>query len=277
MTLATADSFACAAVNRTSDDNGHSTASANEPLALRQAPHNLEAEQALLGAILVNNDALDWVSGFVSPDHFFDPLHGRIYETALKLRCEGRPVTPTILKTFFEDAEPVKPGMTVPQYLGHLARTFNKKERDLIEGTPALRRMTSSPPAAWAGILQAWRDAEAKRIASRCLSLDDDDDGMRRQALHDLHTITVEFAGLTDGRRQKLFSLACRVARYVVHGKLSENEFRSALMDAARANGALAKHGPAWAVTTIRSAINRASKDPLPPLARAFRSEESHI
>jgi MFS family permease len=42
------------------------------------------------------------------------------------------------------------------------------------------------------------------------------------------------FAALTDGRRQKLFSLACRVARYVVHGKLSEIEFRSALMDAAK-------------------------------------------
>ena len=56
-------------------------ASATEPLTFRQAPHNLEAEQALLGAILVNNESLDRVSGFLSPGHFFDPLHGRIYDT----------------------------------------------------------------------------------------------------------------------------------------------------------------------------------------------------
>ena len=47
----------------------------------RQPPHNIEAEQALLGAILVNNEALDRVSGFLEPEHFFDPLHGQIYET----------------------------------------------------------------------------------------------------------------------------------------------------------------------------------------------------
>ncbi|MEQ1716247.1 MAG: DnaB-like helicase N-terminal domain-containing protein, partial [Hyphomicrobium sp.] len=47
-------------------------ASAEEPLTFRQAPHNLEAEQALLGAILVNNEALDRVSGFLLPGHFYD-------------------------------------------------------------------------------------------------------------------------------------------------------------------------------------------------------------
>ncbi len=44
-------------------------------------PHNLEAEQALLGAILVNNEAHDRVSGFLEPHHFYDPLHQQIYET----------------------------------------------------------------------------------------------------------------------------------------------------------------------------------------------------
>ena len=43
----------------------------------RSAPHNIEAEQALLGAILVNNEACDRVSSFLEPGHFFDPLHGR--------------------------------------------------------------------------------------------------------------------------------------------------------------------------------------------------------
>ena len=96
-------------------------ATAVEPLTYRQAPHNLEAEQALLGAILVNNEALDRVSGFLSPDHFFDPLHGRIYETLATLIHAGKHATPITLRTFFENAEPIDANMTVPQYLGRLA------------------------------------------------------------------------------------------------------------------------------------------------------------
>ena len=66
----------------------------------REAPNNLEAEQALLGAILVNNEALDRVSSFLKPDHFFDPLHGRIFESAAKLIMGGKRATPITLKTF---------------------------------------------------------------------------------------------------------------------------------------------------------------------------------
>lgn len=95
--------------------------SANEPLTFRQPPHNLEAEQALLGAILVNNEALDRVSGFLSPQHFFDPLHGRIYETLATLIHAGKTATPITVKTFFENAEPIDANMSVPQYLGRLA------------------------------------------------------------------------------------------------------------------------------------------------------------
>ena len=46
-----------------------------------QRPHNIEAEQALLGAILINNEAHDRVSSFLEPHHFYDPLHQQIYET----------------------------------------------------------------------------------------------------------------------------------------------------------------------------------------------------
>jgi len=44
----------------------------------RAAPHNIEAEQALLGAILVNNEALYRVSDFLEPQHFFEPIHQQI-------------------------------------------------------------------------------------------------------------------------------------------------------------------------------------------------------
>ena len=96
-------------------------ASATEPLTFRQAPHNLEAEQALLGAILVNNEALDRVSGFLTPGHFFDPLHGRIYETLATLIHAGKTATPITVKSFFENSEPIDAQTSVPQYLGRLA------------------------------------------------------------------------------------------------------------------------------------------------------------
>jgi len=102
-------------------DRLKAAAAADEPLAYRQAPHNLEAEQALLGAVLVNNEAMDRVSSFLEPHHFYDPLHQQIYETAAKLIHAGKQATPITLRTFFETAEPISPNLTVPQYLGTLA------------------------------------------------------------------------------------------------------------------------------------------------------------
>ena len=93
---------------------------AEAALPFRAAPHNIEAEQALLGAILVNNEAHDRVSGFLKPEHFFDPLHAQIYEVTAKLIGSGKQATAITLKTFFESHEPINPGLTVPMYLGRL-------------------------------------------------------------------------------------------------------------------------------------------------------------
>jgi len=86
---------------------------------LRLAPHNLEAEQALLGAILVNNEAYDRVSDFLRPEHFFEALHGRIFDVITKLLKAGKVATPITLKTYLPDLD--LGGMTVPQYLVRLA------------------------------------------------------------------------------------------------------------------------------------------------------------
>jgi replicative DNA helicase len=91
-----------------------------ETPVFREAPHNLEAEQALLGAILVNNEAMDRVSGFLKADHFFNPLHGQIFEHASKLIRGGKRATPITLKTFFQAEDPAV-DLPVPQYLGLLA------------------------------------------------------------------------------------------------------------------------------------------------------------
>ena len=88
--------------------------------AFRSAPHNIEAEQSLLGAILVNNDAFYRVSDFLEPKHFFEPLHQTIYETAGSLIRMGKVATPVTLKTFLP-ADTDIGGMTIGQYLARLA------------------------------------------------------------------------------------------------------------------------------------------------------------
>src|SRR3984957_2041033 len=88
--------------------------------AYRSAPHNIEAEQSLLGAILVNNDAFYRVSDFLEPKHFFEPIHQTIYETSGSLIRMGKVSTPVTLKTFLP-AETDIGGMTVSQYLARLA------------------------------------------------------------------------------------------------------------------------------------------------------------
>src|SRR3974377_1343168 len=84
------------------------------------APQNIEAEQSLLGAILVNNDAFYRVSDFLEARHFFEPIHQTIYETAGSLIRMGKVATPVTLKTFLP-ADTDIGGMTVGQYLARLA------------------------------------------------------------------------------------------------------------------------------------------------------------
>jgi replicative DNA helicase len=86
----------------------------------RTAPHNIEAEQALLGAILVNNEAFYRVSDFLEPRHFFEPVHQNIYEITGSLIRVGKIANPVTLKTFLP-ADVDIAGLTVSQYLARLA------------------------------------------------------------------------------------------------------------------------------------------------------------
>jgi replicative DNA helicase len=92
---------------------------AAEP-AFRSPPHNIEAEQALLGAILVNNEAFYRVSDFLEPRHFFEPIHQRIYELTAGLVRAGKVATPVTLKTFLPADFDIA-GLSVNQYLARLA------------------------------------------------------------------------------------------------------------------------------------------------------------
>ena len=86
----------------------------------REAPHNIEAEQALLGAILINNDAFYRVSDFLKPTHFFEPLHRRIYEISTDLIRVGKMANPVTMKTFLPNEGKIG-DLTVFQYVARLA------------------------------------------------------------------------------------------------------------------------------------------------------------
>ncbi|MDR6757357.1 replicative DNA helicase [Mycoplana sp. BE70] len=86
----------------------------------REAPNNIEAEQALLGAILVNNDAYYRVSDFLKPIHFQEPLHRKIFELAGDTIRMGKIATTITLKTHLP-ADGRVGELTIPQYLARLA------------------------------------------------------------------------------------------------------------------------------------------------------------
>ena len=65
-------------------------------------PSNLEAEQALLGSVLVNNDIIDEISTIVNANTFHDPAHIKIYEVIENLNNKGMIANPITLKNFFE-------------------------------------------------------------------------------------------------------------------------------------------------------------------------------
>lgn len=84
-----------------------------------QPPANIEAEQALLGALMIENGLIDTVAGIVTPEDFSEGIHARIFAKALELNADRNPVTPLSLKPFMAELE-IHPGLPAWQYLGRL-------------------------------------------------------------------------------------------------------------------------------------------------------------
>jgi replicative DNA helicase len=88
--------------------------------ATRTPPHSIEAEQALLGAILINNEAFYRVQDFLEPQHFFEPIHGQIFELMSRFIRVDKPVTTVTVKPFLEVDLKIG-GLSLDQYLARLA------------------------------------------------------------------------------------------------------------------------------------------------------------
>ncbi len=93
---------------------------AAEPAAPEVQPHNIEAEQQLLGAILTNNDIYDRIAAILHAEHFFEPVHQRIFEVAVARIQKNALASPVTLKAYLEDDEGLKE-LGGPAYLARLA------------------------------------------------------------------------------------------------------------------------------------------------------------
>lgn len=92
----------------------------DQPESIVWQVHNIEAEQALIGAILLNNDAFGFADKHVDSTHFYESVHQTIYGCISQLVQAGKLVDPLILKSFLPD-ELIAPNVTVSQYMARLA------------------------------------------------------------------------------------------------------------------------------------------------------------
>ena len=76
--------------------------------ATQTVPQNIEAEAALLGALMIDNRLVEDIQLKLKPHHFFEPLHGRIYESILRMTDGNRVANPVTLKPLFDGDEAMK-------------------------------------------------------------------------------------------------------------------------------------------------------------------------
>ena len=105
----------------------------------KKQPSNLEAEQALLGSILVNNDIIDEVSTIINPTSFYDPAHTKIYEVIETLNNKGMIANPITLKNFFEKDNMLE-DVGGTEYLVKLTR-FSSSTKQAVDYAKVIHEM----------------------------------------------------------------------------------------------------------------------------------------
>ncbi len=95
----------------------------------KEMPNNIEAEQAVIGSILVTNEIFDEISIIISNINFYDPMHQKIYNAIENLIYKGMLANPITLKNYFEDE---KDDLDVPEYLVKITK-FSTSIRQAIE------------------------------------------------------------------------------------------------------------------------------------------------
>ncbi len=95
----------------------------------KELPNNIEAEQSVIGSILVSNEIFDEINTIISSINFYDPMHQKIFEAIENLIYKGMLANPITLKNYFEDE---KDDLNVPEYLVKITK-FSTSVRQAIE------------------------------------------------------------------------------------------------------------------------------------------------
>ena len=96
---------------------------------LEELPNNIEAEQSVIGSILLSNEIFDEISMIISNKNFYDPMHQKIFAAIEKLIYGGMLANPITLKNHFENE---KDELNVPEYLVKITK-FSTSSRQAIE------------------------------------------------------------------------------------------------------------------------------------------------
>ena len=95
----------------------------------KELPNNIEAEQAVIGSILVTNEIFDEINTIISSSNFYDPMHQKIFAAIESLIYKGMLANPITLKNYFEDE---KDDINVPEYLVKVTK-FSTSVRQAVE------------------------------------------------------------------------------------------------------------------------------------------------
>jgi len=95
----------------------------------KELPNNIEAEQAVIGSILISNEIFDEINTIISHSNFYDPMHQRIFQAIESLIYKGMLANPITLKNFFENE---KDDINIPEYLIKVTK-FSTSSRQTIE------------------------------------------------------------------------------------------------------------------------------------------------
>ena len=96
---------------------------------LKELPNNIEAEQSVIGSILLNNEIFDEINLLITSKNFYDPMHQKIFMAIEKLIYSGMLANPITLKNYFENE---KDELNVPDYLVKITK-FSTSSRQAIE------------------------------------------------------------------------------------------------------------------------------------------------
>ena len=96
---------------------------------IKELPNNIEAEQSVMGSILVSNEIFDEINIIVASKNFYDPMHQKIFAAIEKLIYSGTLANPITLKNHFENE---KDEINIPEYLVKITK-FSTSSRQTIE------------------------------------------------------------------------------------------------------------------------------------------------